>query len=231
LNARISNRREFLAASGLVAAGAFGLTVPLRARATATPSPTPFAWTDTDLLQTLASIENLAIATYQQILSLPSMLNGTGDASVAATFNTALSHHQAHAQQLNATLNMLGAAQQNGVDTALQSDVVGTNLAQAQTVSDVMGVVVGIEDASAQTYVRFSAGTRVPDIAKIFAAVAPVEAQHVTALLMLEALISDGELSVVGSNQIVPADAVVAGLTTAEIASRHSRREMEGAVS
>jgi hypothetical protein len=231
LNRQITNRREFLAASGLMAAGVLGLSVPLPVRAMATPSPTPFPWTDANLLQTLASIENLAVATYQQILSMPAGLNGTGNASVAATFNTALSHHQSHAQALNVALSGLGAAQQNGIDTALQSDVVGTNLAHAQTVSDVLGVIVGIENASVQTYVKFSAATRVPDVAKMFAAVAPVEAQHVTALLMLEALISDAELSVLGSGRVVPTDVVVAGLTTAEIANRHSRRQMEGAVS
>jgi Ferritin-like domain len=231
LNARISNRREFLTASGIAAAVLLGLTAPLRALATATPSPTPFPWTDADLLQTLASIENLAVATYAQILALPAGLNGTDNTFLAATFNTAVGHHQAHAQQLNAALSGLGAAPQNGVDTSLQSDVVGTNLAKAQTVSDVLGVIVGIEDASAQTYVRFSADTTVPDIARMFALTAPVEAQHVTSLLMLEALVSGDELSLLGSSKPLPADAVLAGLTTAEIGNRHSRRELEGKVS
>lgn len=231
LNPSISNRREFLAASGLMAAGALSLSNPLRALAAATPSPTPFAWTDANLLQTLASIENLAIATYQKILSLPASLNGSDNAFLTAAFNTALNHHQFHAAQLSAALTALGAAQQLNVDSALQSEVVGTNLAQAQNVGDVMGVVVGIEDALSQTYVRFSADTRTLEIAKLFALVAPVEAQHVTALLMLEALISDGELSVLGSNRAVPADAVVAGLSSAEISNRHSRQELEGAVS
>jgi hypothetical protein len=231
LNPGISNRREFLAASGLVAAGALSLGNPLRALAMTTPSPTPFAWTDANLLQTLASIENLAIATYRQIQSLPASLNGSENAFLTAAFNAALNHHEFHATQLNAALAALGAAQQPNVDSALQSQVVGTNLAQANNVGDVMGVIVGIEDASAQTYVRFSADTRSLEIAKLFALVAPVEAQHVTALLMLEALISDGELSVLGSSQPVSADAVVAGLSSAEISNRHSRTELEGAVS
>jgi hypothetical protein len=231
LNDTIGSRREFLSATGLVAAGVVGLNTPLRVLASATPSPTPFHWSDADLLQTLASIENLAIATYEQILSLPAALNGTDNAFLAAVFNTALSHHQAHAQQLSTALSGLGGAQQTAVDTALQSDVVGTNLARAQNVGDVLGVIVGIEDASAQTYVRFSADTRVQDLAKTFSLIAPVEAQHVTALLMIEALISDLGLPALGSGQPLPADAVVAGLANPEIASRHSRREMEGAVS
>jgi hypothetical protein len=227
----MSNRREFLAASGLMAAGALSLSNPLRALAMSTPSPTPFAWTDANLLQTLASIENLAIATYRQIQSLPASLNGSGNASLTAVFTTALNHHQLHAAQLNAALAALGAAQQQNVDSELQSEVVGTSLAKAQNVGDVMGVIVGIEDASTQTYVRFSADTRNLEIAKLFALVAPVEAQHVTALLMLEALISDSELSVLSSRQPVSADAVVAGLSSPEISNRHSRQELEGAVS
>jgi Ferritin-like domain len=227
----VSNRRAFLACSGAVAAAAAGLAWPLGALATPTPSPTPFPWTDADLLQTLASIENLAIATYGQILALPAALTGAADPSVSAVLNTALSHHRSHAGQLNSILSNQGAAPQPGVDTALQSDVVSTNLAAAQNSGDVLAVAVAMEDAAVQTYVRFSSGTRNLDTARTLALIAPVEAQHLSALLMLESLISDEQLAVLATRSTPPADTAGAGLTEAEIPSRHSRHEREGALS
>ena len=75
--------------------------------------------TDIQILQTAASIENLAVATYTVALTLP-FIGGADANGVVKAFSTmTMQQHQQHAQAFNAAISQLGGKHQTNPDPAL----------------------------------------------------------------------------------------------------------------
>lgn len=167
------------AVAGLV--GAFALLGGTRAfAATATAD-------DIMALQTAASLENLAISVYQTAATLPFIKDG--NKTVAAFIAKTTEQHQAHAKAFNAAATQAGGKAQNSPDPKYKA-VVDQTLPTIKTPADVVKLAITLEDVAAQTYTKNVGQVSNGDLRKLFASVAPVEAQHRATLLAVQALLA-----------------------------------------
>ncbi|MFF0413198.1 ferritin-like domain-containing protein [Kitasatospora sp. NPDC004745] len=171
------------ALAGLV--GAAGLASVARAVA-ASPSATASA-DDIMALQTAASIENLAVSVYQTAAGLPFIKDG--NKTVAAFIAKTTEQHQAHAKAFNAAATAAGGQAQNNPDPKYKA-VVDQALPTIKTPADVVKLAITLEDVAAQTYTKNVGQVSNADLRKLFASVAPVEAQHRAVLLAVQALLA-----------------------------------------
>ncbi|GAA1943167.1 ferritin-like domain-containing protein [Kitasatospora viridis] len=173
---------------GSVLAGAAGVAALVGGRAFA-DSASPSAATADDImaLQTAASIENLAVSVYQTAAGLSFIKNG--NATVAAFIAKTTAQHQAHAQAFNAAATQAGGQAQSGPDPKYKA-VVDQALPTIQGPADVVKLAITLEDVAAQTYTKNVSLVSSADLRKLFASVAPVEAQHRATLLAVQALLA-----------------------------------------
>src|SRR5665213_2619905 len=75
--------------------------------------------TDVQILQTAASIEALAVATYQTALTLPFIGGATANGVVKAFATTTMQQHQQHLTAFNAAVTPRGGTAQTNPDPAL----------------------------------------------------------------------------------------------------------------
>ncbi|MFE0465311.1 ferritin-like domain-containing protein [Kitasatospora sp. NPDC058965] len=178
---------------GRLVAGAGGLAAlwgASRAFAdTASPSPSASGSVADDImaLQTAASIENLAVSVYQTAAGLPFIKDGNKTVTAFITKTTA--QHQAHAKAFNAAATQAGGKAQNGPDPKYKA-VVDQALPTIKTSADVVKLAITLEDVAAQTYTKNVSQVTSADLRKLFASVAPVEAQHRATLLAVQALLA-----------------------------------------
>ncbi len=162
-------------------AGAFAVLGGTRAfAATATAD-------DIMALQTAASLENLAISVYQTAATLPFVKDG--NKTVAAFIAKTTEQHQAHAKAFNAAATQAGGKAQNSPDPKYKA-VVDQALPTIKTPADVVKLAITLEDVAAQTYTKNVSQVSNGDLRKLFASVAPVEAQHRATLLAVQALLA-----------------------------------------
>ncbi|MFJ9516966.1 ferritin-like domain-containing protein [Kitasatospora sp. NPDC101801] len=162
-------------------AGAFALLGGTRAfAATATAD-------DIMALQTAASLENLAISVYQTAATLPFIKDG--NKTVAAFIAKTTEQHQAHAKAFNAAATQAGGKAQTSPDPKYKA-VVDQTLPTIKTPADVVKLAITLEDVAAQTYTKNVGQVSNGDLRKLFASVAPVEAQHRATLLAVQALLA-----------------------------------------
>ncbi|WP_371484637.1 ferritin-like domain-containing protein [Kitasatospora sp. NBC_00315] len=138
-------------------------------------------------LQTAASLENLAVSVYRTAAGLPFIKSG--NATVAAFIAKTTEQHLAHAQAFNAAATQGGGQAQSGPDPKYKA-IVDQVL---PTITDAAGVVklaLTLEDVAAQTYTKNIGQVSNADLRKLFASVAPVEAQHRSVLLAVQALLA-----------------------------------------
>lgn len=188
-------RRRWWQRGGTVAgaAGAAALLSSLRATA-ATSSD------DVMALQTAASIENLAISVYQTAAGLPFIKNG--NKTVAAFIAKTTTQHQAHAQAFNSAATQAGGKAQSGPDPKYAA-VVQQTLPSIKTPADVVKLAITLEDVAAQTYTKNVGQVSSAELRKLFASVAPVEAQHRATLLAVQALLAGNMADLIA----IPTDA------------------------
>ncbi|WP_327071103.1 ferritin-like domain-containing protein [Kitasatospora sp. NBC_01302] len=181
-------RRRWWQRGGLIA-GAGGLAALWGAsRASAdNASPSGSMADDIMALQTAASIENLAVSVYQTAAGLPFIKNG--NATVAAFITKTTQQHQAHAQAFNAAATQAGGKAQNNPDPKYKA-VVDQALPTIQGPADVVKLAITLEDVAAQTYTKNVSQVSDAQLRKLFASVAPVEAQHRATLLAVQALLA-----------------------------------------
>lgn len=177
--------------TGLVGAG----TVLGAAQASAATSST-----DIMALQTAASIENLAISVYTTAAGLPFIKNG--NAVVAAFITKTTSQHMAHAQAFNSAINSAGGKPQNSPDPKYAA-VVQQALPTIKGPADVVKLAITLEDVAAQTYTKNVSQVSDASLRKLFGSVAPVEAQHRSVLLAVQALLAGGGAALIA----IPTDA------------------------
>ncbi|WP_042366437.1 ferritin-like domain-containing protein [Streptacidiphilus neutrinimicus] len=144
---------------------------------------------DVMALQTAASIENLAVSVYTTAAGLPFIKDG--NKTVAAFIAKTTSQHQAHAQAFNAAATQAGGKAQNSPDPKYAA-IVKQMLPSIKGPADVVKLAITLEDVAAQTYTKNVALVSDPQLRKLFASVAPVEAQHRATLLAVQALLAGG---------------------------------------
>jgi rubrerythrin len=209
--------------AGTGAVGVAAVLAPPRAVAATTSD-------DVMALQTAASIENLAVSVYRTAAGLPFVKNGN---KAVATFVTrTAAQHAAHARAFNAAATQAGGKAQNGPDPKY-SDIVREAVPGIRTAADVVKLAISLEDVAAQTYTKNVGQVSSPQLRKLFASVAPVEAQHRTTLLTVQALLAGNMADLVAiptDAAKLPADAGSAGIPDTFYPTRNAVPITEGAV-
>ncbi len=195
-----TSRRLFLLGGGavlggaaLVSSGATGLT----AAAARTRSSSLFASSmatqaggqnltgDLAVVALAASLENLAVATYQAGIDAATAGKlGAVPPAVVTFATTAQSHHTDHAEAWNGVLTGAGKKAVTGVDLTVKKGV-DTAFAQVKDVPGLAKLALSLEMGAAATYLAAIDGvTSKPGIATA-ATIHPVEMQHAAILNFL----------------------------------------------
>jgi hypothetical protein len=178
--------RRSLLAAGVVGGGTLGASMFSRITTAAASS------SDVMMLQTAASIENLAVAVYNQALTLSPSVSGAAIPTVKAFITMTVKQHTDHASAFNAAAMQLGGTAQTKIDQTVMNAVVTPALGKVKGPADVVALAQSLEDAAAQTYVKFGGDADDKGAVNAFATIAPVEAQHSAVLLAVAALIAGG---------------------------------------
>ncbi|MEU5693306.1 ferritin-like domain-containing protein [Actinosynnema sp. NPDC020468] len=146
---------------------------------------------DVQVLQTAASLENLAVSTYKTALTLAFVGGADANAVVKAFATKTMDQHTEHAQAFNAAVTKLGGKTQTGTN-AKYAAVVTAAVPTIKTAADVVALAISLEDVAAQTYTKNVGQVSTPELRQLFASVAGVESQHKAILLAVKALLDGG---------------------------------------
>jgi hypothetical protein len=185
---------------------------------------------DVQILQTAASLENLAVATYDAALGLP--FAGDLPAVVQTFVTTTRDQHQEHAQAFNAAAERLGGAAQTATDPVLQ-EVVNGALPGLTGPLPVVQLAIRLENGAAETYVKNVGQLKDRDARNVTASIMGVEAQHVSILLAVQALLEGGAPQLIAlppDLAALPAAAGSVGFPDAFSPTTEARPKDEGAV-
>lgn len=142
------------------------------------------------LLQTSASLENLAVAAYASAARLAPVREG--NPALAAFVAATRRQHAAHARAFNAALARVGARAQHAPDPRYRTPVARAlrNLTDA---ASAVSVLESLEDINAQSFTRY-ASLAAPALRSMFVSVGCVEAAHRAFLLAALKLLETGEV-------------------------------------
>jgi rubrerythrin len=188
------------------------------------------ASTDVQALQTAASIENLAVSVYQTAAGLSFIK--TGNAVVSAFIAKTTTQHQAHAQAFNAAITSAGGKTQSSPDPKYAA-VVQQMLPSIKGPADVVKLAITLEDVAAQTYTKNVGQVSSSALRLLFGSVAPVEAQHRSVLLAVQALLAGNAASLIAiptQPAMLPAAAGSVGFPDSFYATTSASPVSEGAV-
>lgn len=147
---------------------------------------------DVQVLQTAASLENLAVASYESVARLRAVKDGSPMLLAFATKTRA--QHAAHAKAFNAAAVRAGGKAQRAPDHRYAATVTqalaSLTRADAGAVSAV-SLLESLEDVKAQSYARFASLTS-PALRPLLVSVASVEAEHRAFLLAALLLLNSG---------------------------------------
>jgi Ferritin-like domain len=187
-----THRRSLGASIGgatlLGVAGGSALVALLASDAFASSKP------DVQILQTAASIETLAVATYKTALTLPYIGGSSANGVVKAFAEATMSQHAQHKAAFNAAVKRLGGKAQTKPDPAFVPVVNKavaslSNATAAQGALGVVGLAIELENVAAETYVNDVANLKDHQSKALTASIMGVEAQHVAVLLAVQALL------------------------------------------
>ncbi len=147
--------------------------------------------TDVQVLQTAASIEVLAVATYQTALTLPFIGSSAANPVVKAFVETTMKQHQQHQAAFNAAVVNLGGKAQDNPDPVLLG-VVDKAKPGLTSAGPVVALALELEQGAAQTYVADVSSLRDANAVRTTASIMGVEAQHAAVLLAVKALLAGG---------------------------------------
>jgi hypothetical protein len=214
--------RRGLAAGALVAGTGAAMLASASSAAAATG--------DAAILQTAASIENLAVATYGVALTLPFIKNG--NAVVKAFATKTMAQHADHAKGFNAALTNLGAKTQDKPDPKYLA-YVNSQKPKLTNATAVVGLAIALEDVAAQTYVANVSQVSTSDLRQLFSGVSGVEAQHKAILLAVQALLKGGAANLIAlppNAAKLPKAAGSVGFPNAFFPTKSASPASEGAV-
>ncbi|MEV6424849.1 ferritin-like domain-containing protein [Streptomyces sp. NPDC051662] len=155
-------------------------------------------------LRTAASLENLAVSVYRTAAELPFIKDG--NATIQEFIATTAQHHEEHAKAFNTAAVQAGGQPQTGTDPKY-APVVQKALRAARTPEDVITLALSLEDVAAQTYTKNVGPAGTARLRRLFASVAPVEAQHRATLLTMQSLLGSGDTDLIA----IPTDADTLG--------------------
>jgi hypothetical protein len=192
-----TNRRGFLRVGGMsVAAGAILVGCSSKKKeVTITgelpdPEPTPYGLTpsedlDLTLVRTASSIEALAIASYDAVLT-----NGwLGDPALDEVATLFRGHHQDHLDVLTDVADDLGGEGYDQPNPFLQTNVIDPAVAKLAEVEGAelrlaaLGLAYTLENTAAQTYTRAAGLLTTAELRQGVMAIGASEARHITVLL------------------------------------------------
>ena len=185
-------RRELLKAGGLglgvLMAGGI-ICRPLASAVAAFDSPrSAEPAIEVQLLQTAASLENLAISTYAAALELPFVQE---NATVVHFIETTMQQHTEHLALFNAQTEDLGGAWQEAPHPRY-SQIVDASLPTLADAAGVVALAATLEEAATDTYIYNLAVLRDPAMRTLMARVMGVESQHLAVLQTFGALMAAG---------------------------------------
>jgi Ferritin-like domain len=186
------NLRSSLGGATLLgAAGGLALVGVLASAAGASSSK------DVQALQTAASIENLAVATYKTALTLPYIGGATANGVITKFAQVTMGQHVQHADAFNSAVKSLGGKAQTKPDPAfvpvVNKAVKGlTGVTAAQGALGVVGLALELENIAAETYIKDTTLVSSTSNKALFASIMGIEAQHVAVLLAVQALLKAG---------------------------------------
>ncbi|MBR7837855.1 ferritin-like domain-containing protein [Actinospica durhamensis] len=221
--------------AGIISAGLLGLGAVLlggkRAQAATASTAASPSGNDVMALQTAASIENLAVSVYTTAAGLSFIKSG--NPTVAAFIAKTTAQHQDHAAAFNAALSAAGAKTQGGVDPKYEAAVKAA-LPNIKNAGEVVSLALTLEDVAAQTYTKYVGEVTTMSLRTLFGSVAPVEAQHRSVLLAVQALLNanDADLITIPTDAAkLPAAAGSVGIPVAFYPTANASPTSEGAVS
>ena len=149
------------------------------------------------MLQTAASLENLAVATYKTALTLPYIGGSAANPVVTKFAQVTMGQHAQHADAFNAAVKQLGGKAQTKPDPAfvpvVNKAVKGLAVStDAQGALGVVGLAMELENIAAETYVKDTVLAKRAPTRLYFASIMGIEAQHVSVLLAVQALLKGG---------------------------------------
>ncbi|HEY3832554.1 MAG TPA: ferritin-like domain-containing protein [Acidimicrobiia bacterium] len=147
--------------------------------------------TDVQMLQTAASLENLAVATYGTALGLDFIGGSKANPVVKAFVMKTRAQHKDHADAFNAAAASAGGKKQMNPDPVLLG-VVNSAKPTLTTPAAVVGLAIQLEMGAAETYVASTGAASDVSARQVFASVMGVEAQHVAILMAVQALLAGG---------------------------------------
>jgi ferritin-like protein len=138
---------------------------------------------DVQMLQTAASIENVAVAAYDAILGLPLLTGSVATPALKQFLNAAHAHHIDHARAFNDAATKLGGRAQTGSNPGLAA-MVSQERARLGDLASVVELALTVETTAAQTYQNNVAAFTDANARRLSASILGVEAQH-TAMLLI----------------------------------------------
>jgi hypothetical protein len=228
------DRRDSLMAPGfggrlLAAAGAGTAFAVLMASKAFASQPT-----DVQILQTAASIEVLAVATYQTALTLPFIGGSSANGVVKAFAQMTMSQHQQHHQAFNAAVTKLGGKAQDNPDPALLQ-VVNQAKPGLTGPEPVVALALELEQGAAETYVANVSALTDANAKAVTASIMGVEAQHAAILRAVQALLQGNVPQLIALPpsplSALPAAAGSVGFPDAFFPVNDARPPTEGALS
>jgi hypothetical protein len=217
----------------LGAAGGVGLVGVLATAAAASRS------SDVQILQTAASIENLAVSTYKTALTLPYIGGASADPVITKFCQVTMGQHAQHAEAFNAAARQLGGRAQDQPDPAFVPvvDKAVSSLSAATPAQGALGVValaLELENIAAETYVNDTTLAKSSTNKALFASIMGIEAQHVSVLLAVQALLKAGAPQLIslapGTASALPAAAGAVGFPNAFYKTNAAAPAKQGAV-
>ncbi len=187
---------------------------------------------DVQMLQTAASIENLAVATYDTALTLDFIGGGSANGVVKAFVEKTKEQHQQHAEAFNAAATRLGGKAQDQPDPVLLG-VVNNAKPSLTGPEQVVDLAIELEDGAAQTYVANTGTYSNKNARTVAASIMGVEAQHVAILNAVKALLAGGAADLIAlppDAAQLPAAAGSVGFPNSFYPTTDARPANEGAV-
>jgi rubrerythrin len=186
---------------------------------------------DVQILQTAASIEALAVATYETALTLDFIGGASANPVVKAFVMKTKDQHADHGKAFNAAAKKLGGKPQTQPDPTLL-DVVNQAKPGLTGPGPVVDLAIKLEDTAAQTYVANVSALKDKNARKVTASIMGVEAQHVAVLNAAKALIAGGladQIMLPPDAAALPAAAGEVGFPNAFYMTDQARPATEGA--
>jgi hypothetical protein len=194
---------------------------------------------EVQILQTAASIENLAVATYKTALTLPYIGGSSANPVVTKFAQVTMGQHAQHGDAFNAAVKSLGGKAQTKPDPAFVPVInkAVASLGSASAAEGALGVVglaVELENVAAETYVKDTTLAAHSHNKALFASIMGIEAQHVAVLNAVQALLKAGAPQLIslapGTASALPAAAGSIGFLSAFYQTNAAAPAGQGAV-